>query len=293
MPPAKTTTLKVPGATLYYEVRGSGQVLLLICGGIYDADTYAALAQQLAHRYTVVTYDRRGNSRSPLDGPPERQRMEVHADDASRLLSAVAGTGNEAAYVFGNSSGGQIGLELAARYPEQVRTLIAHEPPIFEMLPDRAYWRTLIQGVEEAFRSQGAGAAMQALGAGFGGADAADPPPPPAAPAAPDPETAQAMDSHLAEVNRAMAKNMETFIGYEVPPFATWVPDIAALQASTIPVVAAVGAETSPREPMYRAALVLAERLGTQPVVFPGDHGGFAVPSEAFAAALHEVLSTS
>ena len=63
MSPIKTGTLKVPGANLYYEIRGSGPVLLLICGGVYDAAGYAGLAQQLADRYTVVSYDRRGNSR--------------------------------------------------------------------------------------------------------------------------------------------------------------------------------------------------------------------------------------
>src|SRR6476620_5856844 len=116
----KTDTLTVPGATLYYEVRGAGPTLLLICGGVYDAAGYAGLAGQLADRYTVVTYDRRGNSRSPLDSPPETQRIEVHADDAHRVLAAV---GDDPAYVFGNSSGAMIGLELAARHPEQVRTV--------------------------------------------------------------------------------------------------------------------------------------------------------------------------
>ncbi|MEU0486292.1 hypothetical protein ABZ260_44925, partial [Streptosporangium sp. NPDC006013] len=74
----KTDVLKVPGATLHYEVRGTGPVLLLICGGVYDAAGYAALAGQLADRYTVVSYDRRGNSRSPLDGPPEQQSIDAH-----------------------------------------------------------------------------------------------------------------------------------------------------------------------------------------------------------------------
>src|SRR5262244_297883 len=80
MQATKSNTLKVPGASLYHEVRGSGPVLLLICGGVYDAAGYAALAERLAGRYTVVTYDRRGNSRSPLDGPPSPQRIEVHGD---------------------------------------------------------------------------------------------------------------------------------------------------------------------------------------------------------------------
>ena len=167
MPATKTNALKVPGANLYHEVRGSGPVLLLICGGVYDAAGYAPLAQQLADRYTVVTYDRRGNSRSPLDGPPEPQSIEVHGDDAHRLLSAVGVTAHQPASVFGNSSGGTIGLELATRHPEQVRTLVVHEPPLFELLPERDHWRTVIRNVEDTFRREGAGPAMQVLNAAF------------------------------------------------------------------------------------------------------------------------------
>ena len=130
----RTDTLTVPGATLYYEVRGAGPTLLLICGGVYDAAGYAGLAQRLADRYTVVTYDRRGNSRSPLTGPPAPQQVEEHAEDARRILAAV---GAESALVFGNSSGASIGLELVARHPELVRVLVAHEPPVFDLLDDR------------------------------------------------------------------------------------------------------------------------------------------------------------
>jgi pimeloyl-ACP methyl ester carboxylesterase len=288
MQPTKTNTLKVPGANLYYEVRGSGPILLLICGGVYDAAGYASLAEQLDDRYTVVTYDRRGNSRSPLDGAPERQSIEVHGDDALRVLSAVGVTADNPAYIFGNSSGATIGLELAARHPEQVRILVAHEPPLFELLSDRDHWRTVIQGVEDAFREGGAEPAMQVLGAGLrmsgdepedggripgGGQEPRG---------EPDPET-MAMMARL-------QKNMEFFIGYEVPPFNEYGPDIAALQASSVRVVAAVGA-SSEGEPPHRAAYALAARLGTRPVVFPGDHGGFGAQPEAFAATLQEVLS--
>jgi pimeloyl-ACP methyl ester carboxylesterase len=283
-------TLKVPGANLYYEVRGSGPALLLICGGVYDAAGYAGLAHQLAGRYTVVTYDRRGNSRSPLDGPPEHQRIEVHGDDAHRVLAAAGVTGGEPAHVFGNSSGAMIGLELAARHPEQVRTLVAHEPPLFELLSDRDHWRTVIQGVEDAFREEGPGPAMQVLAAlEMGGGGQEDgrgrvPGGEQAPQGEPDPETMEMM--------ARMEKNMEFFIGYEVPPFNKYVPDIAALQASSAQVVMAVG-EASKGEPPYRAAFAVAERLGTQPVVFPGDHGGFGAQPEAFAARLHDVLTRS
>jgi pimeloyl-ACP methyl ester carboxylesterase len=292
MESTKTDTLKVPGATLYYEVQGSGPILLLICGGIYDARTYAGLAQQLADRYTVLTYDRRGNSRSPLDGAPEQQSIAVHADDAYRLLTTVGG--DEPAYVFGNSSGAIFGLELAARHPAQVRAIVAHEPPIFELLPDRDHWREVIKAVEDTFAKEGAGPAMQVFNAGFGGgpeedgAQAEDGATDQALQADPDPE----MAAHLAEIGQAMEKNMEFFIGYEVPPVARYIPDFTALQASPARVVAAVG-DASEGTPMSGATLALAERLGTEPVVFPGDHGGFGVQPEAFAARLHEVLSRS
>jgi pimeloyl-ACP methyl ester carboxylesterase len=289
MQPTKPDVLKVPGASLYHEVRGSGPVLLLICGGVYDAGGYGPLAEQLAGRYTVVTYDRRGNSRSPLDGPPAPQSIEVHGDDAHRVLTAAGVAAGEPAHVFGNSSGAMIGLALAARHPEQVRALVAHEPPLFELLPDRDGWRAVIRDVEDTFATDGAGAAMQVLGAAFAasGSAAADregrmPGGGEAPQGQPDPET-MAMMARL-------QKNMEFFIGYEVPPFNTYVPDLAALEASSMRVVAAVG-EASEGEPPYRAALALAERLGTAPVTFPGDHGGFGNQPEAFATRLHEVLS--
>jgi pimeloyl-ACP methyl ester carboxylesterase len=275
-----TNTLKVDGAELYYEVRGSGPVLLLICGGVYDAAGYAGLAGQLADRYTVVTYDRRGNSRSPLDGPPELQHIEVHGDDAHRVLNAVG----EPAYVFGNSSGAIIGMELAARHPEQVLALVVHEPPLFELLPDRAYWRTVIQEIEETFAKEGPGAAGQILTTAFeksgGGADDEDRIPGGA-------EAPQELDAETMAMMARFEQNFGFFIGYEVPSFAKYVPDLAALQR----VVVAIGDATKQGEPQYQGALVLAERLGTEPVVFPGDHGGFGTEAEPFARRLSELLS--
>ena len=68
---AFASTLKVPGATIYYETRGAGPLLLIIPGGPQDAGVFVDLATHLADRYTVVAYDPRGNSRSRFDGEPE------------------------------------------------------------------------------------------------------------------------------------------------------------------------------------------------------------------------------
>ena len=85
MPTTRVATLKVPGASLHHEVQGSGPVLLIIPGMPADAGFYSVVAQRLADAYRVVTYDPRGISRSRLDGLPEDQRVEVHADDAHRI----------------------------------------------------------------------------------------------------------------------------------------------------------------------------------------------------------------
>lgn len=288
--------LTVPGATLHYEVDGSGPVLLLICGGVYDAAGYAALARQLSDRYTVVRYDRRGNSRSPLDGPPEPQSIEVHGDDAHRVLSAVGVTAAAPAYVFGNSSGAVIGVELATRHPEQVRTLVAHEPSMFELLPDRDHWRVVMRDVEEAFRKEGAEAAGQVLSEGLQMSDGG-----PTEGAEPDEEgsgripgggTASEPDPETMAMMARLGANMEFFIGYEVPPFSRYVPDLDTLRASRVRVLPAVGV-ASDGEPPYRVAVALAERLGTRVVDFPGDHGGFGSHPEEFAVRLHESLQAS
>src|SRR5579871_6902476 len=104
-------TLRLQGANLYYETRGSGPCLLLISGGPTDGDIFSGLADCLADRYMVVTYDTRGNSRSTLDGPPQDQSIEMECEDAHALLAAIT---SEPAFVFGNSGGAMVGLALVA-----------------------------------------------------------------------------------------------------------------------------------------------------------------------------------
>src|SRR5258708_38376989 len=114
----KAWLLKVPGARIYYEVRGSGPVLLMMPGGPAAAGVFHRIAGHLASEYTVVTYDPRGLSHSPLDGPIQDERIvQTAADDAHRLLEA---TTKEPAFVFASSGGAGIALQLADRHPEQI-----------------------------------------------------------------------------------------------------------------------------------------------------------------------------
>jgi pimeloyl-ACP methyl ester carboxylesterase len=267
-------TLEVPGASLYYEVRGSGPTLLLISGGPADADVYAGLAARLADRYTVVTYDPRGNSRSLVEGPSQDWRVDVHGDDAARLLAAV---GEGPAYVFGNSGGAQVGLDLAARHPDKVDTLVAHEPPATELLPDAAEHRARAQDLYGTYRKDGVGAAMQKFLSSAGLNEG----PPPAAAGEPSPEQRAALGR--------MGRNMELFLAHGVRQIGAFVPDVAALRAGS-PRIVVGGGETSGDQLARRAATALAQRLGTRLVSFPGAHGGFTTHPEAFAGRLHEVL---
>src|SRR5438067_2469838 len=158
----ETRTVKVPGASLYVEPRGVGPVLLLITGGPTDAGMITDLVGRLADRYTVVGYDQRDHSRSVLDAEPEDIPVALHADDAAAVLGAM---GEDPAYVYGNSGGATIGLELVARHPDLVRVLVAHEPPMMELLPDAEQWRSAFRDIDETYRSAGVFPAMGKFGA--------------------------------------------------------------------------------------------------------------------------------
>src|SRR5437660_2361324 len=270
----KAQTLQVPGATLYYETRGSGPVLLLIAGGNGDADFYKGVADLLASDYTVVTYDQRGNSRSLLDGPPPADlHIEVLSSDAQRLLKTVT---SGPAYVFGSSSGAIIGLDLIARSPRLISRLVAHEPPIVEVLPDVARWRAFFEDVYNTYRRDGLQAAHMKFAAGVGlHID--------------EPAPGVEMPPEAVALAMRAARNVDFFLAHEILPFTRYVPDLPALDASRDRIVLAGGQDSRAHLP-YRPAAWLAERFGSRVVDFPGDHLGYASQPAAFAAQLREVL---
>jgi pimeloyl-ACP methyl ester carboxylesterase len=288
MSTTKTGTLKVPGANLYYEVRGSGPLLLMIPGSPADAAIFGGIGGILSDRYTVVAFDLRGLSRSPLDGAPEDQPVEILADDAARVLEKFT---SEPAYVLGCSGGALAGLDLVTRYPGKVRTLVAHEPPLMEMLPNGPEWREFFQELYETYRSQGAGVAMGQFIAGVQGyiGPGADPSAPPAEftpPEMPDPSQ---MPPEALEMMGRMQGNLEFFFSHQIRTATRYVPDIDTLKDSPTKIVVAIG-DGSKGQPAYNAASLLAERLETTPASFPGDHQGFATHTDAFAEAVEKAL---
>jgi pimeloyl-ACP methyl ester carboxylesterase len=272
----KIETLKVPGAELYYEVRGSGPVLLMMPGGPADSTAFRSIAGQLAPHYTVVTYDPRGLSRSKLESPLNEDRIvEVYADDVHRLLAAVT---DEKADVFASSGGAVIALELAARHPEQLKTVVLHEPPSPTLQPDPAHVRAVMEEIAATYSAAGIGPAVQIF------SDLTRSGPPPAPQGEPTPEMLEDM--------ARMQGNMDLFFGPYMVAMARYEPDFDALKVASCRIVAAVGDE-SRGEMAHDGGLALADRLGTRAIAFPGDHGGFGSHAAEFAAKLREVLGVN
>ena len=269
-----THVLDVPGARLYYERRGNGPLLLMI-GSPMDSTGFAPLASALADHYTVVTYDPRGIGNSSREDTSEDVTPAQQADDVHRLLAALGG---EPADLFGSSGGAVVGLALVTAHPDQVRTLVAHEPPVVKLLPDAAQVRAQIDDIYDTHRVEGADKAMQKFmthaGLGAGPAQEADAPR-----WEPSPE-------QLAR----MRATTEHFLAHLLRPTTRYRPDIEALRAASTRIVVAGGA-TSKGQLANRTVVALADQLGTTVLDFPGDHGGFLAFPEQFGRLLDRVLT--
>jgi pimeloyl-ACP methyl ester carboxylesterase len=268
----ETGTLAVPGAELYYELRGSGPVLLLVNGGEGDAGVFAPLAMLLAERYTVITYDPRGNSRSRLTVPVGEQHVSQYARDAHLLLRALC---REPAYLFGTSYGGMVAMDLLAARPEQVRAVVAHESPLVELLPDAERWHASFQQVYETYQREGATEAVGEL-AGLLGVDA-------------PPEPSPAMPPAVSAMLERIHANMAFCVAYELRSFMRYRPDLEALGGGKL--TPAYGAESG-SEFCRRTTQALAERLGAETAGFPGGHAGYLTHPAEFAKTLYDVLES-
>ncbi|MCX2179043.1 alpha/beta hydrolase [Streptomyces sp. SKN60] len=265
--------VKVPGATLRYESRGSGPVLLLIPGGAGDAGMFEGMADLLADAgHTVVSYDQRGLSRSPLDGPLTDQRVEEWGRDALAVLDAV--TPDQPAYVFGSSSGAIVGLALLAARPDRVRRLVAHEPPLVELLADPAPYRDHFAEVRELHRTKGLAAAMARF------AETPDGRKPER-----EQETAELPPS-IRPMAARMGANMPVFLEHVLCPFSSSAPDLAGLRAAAGTMILGLGRESAGQEALVGPSRRIAELTGAEIVEFPGGHIGCVEHPEEFAELL-------
>jgi pimeloyl-ACP methyl ester carboxylesterase len=284
-----TRTLDVPGATLTYDVRGGGSAdapVLLLIGSPMGAGGFVTLASHFTDR-TVVTYDPRGVERSQKTDPATETTPDEHGDDLHRLIAEL-GTGP--VELFASSGGAVNALALVAKHPEQVRTLVAHEPPTAAVLPDREQALAAAQEIHETYLRSGIGPAMAKFIALV--SQKGEIPADYAGRADPDP----AMFGLPTEDD---GSRTDPLVGQNIISCTRYQPDFDALRAASTRIVIGAGA-ASEGQLANRAAATVAERLGTTPVTFPGDHAGFlggeygqTGDPDAFAAKLREVLTTS
>lgn len=285
---SKTHTLHVPGAILGYDIRDaeaeSSAPVLLMIGSPMDASGFTALAAHFRDR-PVVTYDPRGVGRSERTNGAAWATPDEHADDLHRLISTLAEAPVD---IFASSGGAVNGLALVARHAEQVRTLVAHEPPAAQVLPDRDEALAAIDDIHETYTRDGIGPAMAKFIAltslkGRIPADFVDHPPPSPA------------DFGLPTEDDGSRE--DPMLGRHIVATTHYEHDFGALRAASTRIVVGAGAE-SERAFTYRAALAVAERLAAEAVIFPSHHAGFLGGEfgmqgdpDAFAATLRQVLS--
>jgi pimeloyl-ACP methyl ester carboxylesterase len=262
-------TLRVPDAQLHYEVRGSGPLVVLVAAPM-DARPFAPLADLLASDHTVLTTDPRGINRSTVDDPTADSTPELRADDLARLIAHLdAGP----AAVLGSSGGAVSVLALAQARPDLAHTVVAHEPPLDELLEDRARLHELTEDIIATyFAGDPVGASRKFLAVA---------------------------NIHLpeevflqifgAERDAQQIADDDYQYGRMMRPTTRWRPDLSALRWGPTRVVVGIG-EESAGQLCDRASRALAAALGIEPTMFPGDHVGFAGDPESFATRLREVL---
>jgi pimeloyl-ACP methyl ester carboxylesterase len=283
-----THTLKTDEAEIAYDVHGplptaDGRPLLFMIGQPMTAAGFDTLASHFSDR-TVVTYDPRGLGRSTRRDGRVDHSPTVQANDVHALIQAL---GVGPVEMFGSSGGAVTALALVAAYPEDVVTLVAHEPPLIPVLPDSAAVERVRAGVRDAYNANGSNAGMAAFMAmtswpgEFSDEYFAQPVPDPGAFGMPTDDDGSRDSPLLSDRSWAVS-------GYR--------PDAQALTAAPTRVVIAVGEESGTTF-TGRTSGATAELLGQQATVFPSHHGGFLGPEsgypgqpEAFAHKLRAVL---
>jgi pimeloyl-ACP methyl ester carboxylesterase len=258
--------LETNGAKIYYEVRGIGPSVLFIAGATGDGGHFRRVAETLSDEFTVVTYDRRANSRSPRPEGWEGTSTEEQSDDAAGLIEAL---GLAPAAIFGNSAGAIIGLDLVVRRPELVRGAILHEPPMIAGMSNPEEVMGAIQQVVEGGMQRGGPRGGCETFFRFVAGD----------------EVFENLDPHLRE---RMLANGEIFFGPEMGAFEPYQPDEAALAAIKVPVRVMVGTESAPF--FAEVARWLADRMNVELEELPGGHTPYFDRPQQMAETLRPLL---
>lgn len=279
---AQSHRVTTEGDELYFEVRGQGQPLLMIPPAGGDGAYYSAVADILSDEYKVITYDRRANARSTMNEP---QNFEI--SQQSRDAVAVLHAANEtSAYIFGNSSGAVIALDMAKTQAQAVRAIVAHEAPVPRILPQARKWQRFFANVyATAFRFGSTLAGIQfILGIEVPVLKLAN---------------AQNKANRYVKSHRNRIKEhsisskfaVDVLVRHELLPVTNYLPDVEKIKQNGVIVFIAVGAWALQKKTWYaQAASMVAEKLGCELVMFPGHHGSYMDMPEAWATTLRSIL---
>jgi pimeloyl-ACP methyl ester carboxylesterase len=242
-------TIRVNGAELYHEIRGSGPPLLFIQGMTGDGGAFQQVAERLADGCTVVTYHRRGNSLSPPPSDWTTTTIDEQADDAAALLRALD---LAPATVFGTSMGAAILLNLMLRHPDTLRGAILHEPVMAHAVPSGAAFGAEFQSmVENGLATVGPRETMERLIRMVAGD-----------------ENFENLDPGLRE---RMLGNAEVFLFTELPAAVSYTPGAGEIAACAVSAIAASGIENP--VPIFRESTAwVAAQLGIPVQEIAGAH---------------------
>jgi pimeloyl-ACP methyl ester carboxylesterase len=237
--------------------------------GSGDGGLYVFVADILCDEYKVILYDRRGNSRSTRN-EPQNFAIAQQSRDAVAVLQAAGAT---SAFIFGNSGGAVIALDMAKTQPQAIRAAVIHEPPVVRVLPDSGYWQRYFASLYWMSYRFSVTLTMLRFVLMLG------------LPAL------RGNGKLPREDTTRMSKNGDFFVKHEMLGFTNYTPDVDAIRRSGIKLFMAAGQWSLDKHKFFaRTVPILADRLGCKMVTFPGHHGSFVDTPEEWADALRRTL---
>jgi len=260
------------GIKLYYEKRGHGEPLICVPGGGGDAGFFTNLANYLMDSFTVITYDRRGYSRSTR---PQANYFNIHehVDDIKAVLHE---NGYESAHIVGNSSGAIIALETAVRMPEIIKKLIVHEPPLLLVLSNKKkYLRFMTRTYNIGLRF-GSNLASNWFNFSL------------SLPFSVFKHIPEDFQKRMIQYN-----NNDQLVFVELLGITSYVPDYNKIINNKVTIYLASGQRTMKKKKYYGiTSPIIAKSLNCPMIVFPGHHLSFLDQPEVWGNKLKHTICT-
>lgn len=269
----KTGSVPVKNATIYYKIYNEGNpILLMITGGTGDADSYENIIPNFIDHYTIVTYDRRGYTRSPIDHISDHEPIDIEtqSEDVSALIRSIT---HQPVVVFGSSLGAVIAIDLVMRYPDLVSKVIAHEPPLVGLIPDEEKKGKAPEILENEHPFE----AIRRFTASFG--------------MVPTELTGQSGRPVTEESRKRKTANAKFFLEHESDGVNKYKPDLVKLKA-IVPKTVFMAGKESKGNFLYAIAIKTAIEYGIPFYEMPGHHVGYAQYPKEFSKELIDILKS-